>query len=252
MNKQSEKVAEHLLEQAMKKEWPCTETSGQGNREYNVLVNDLEHYPHLFVLSCLMDRQKRSDDVCDIPYRICKEFAPDYTLEQLASHSQQDYIDWFLREKPHRFNSTMAQVFYEAVHRIADVYDGDVSRIWKGEPKSSEVIYQFLCFKGCGVKIATMTANLLHRDHGVKYADYSSLDVSPDVHTLRVMNRLGLIDEPPLVEYAIYRARSIYPEYPGIIDKVCWEIGRTYCHPQNPDCTNCPMKSVCPSNGANT
>lgn len=47
------------------------------------------------------------------------------------------------------------------------------------------------------------------------------------------------------LEMTIYRARELYPCYPGIIDVACREIGREYCHPKNPDCESCPMSSCC-------
>ena len=140
----------------------------------------------------------------------------------------------------------MAKNFCSAVKRIVKDYDGDASRIWANEPSSAEVIYRFLQFKGVGVKIATMAANILHRDYGVKFSDYHSLDVSADTHVLRVMCRLGLINDRNSIEQAIYKARDISPDYPGIIDRFCWELGKDgICSEQTPRCSECPMNDVC-------
>lgn len=243
------KVEKKLLDYALSihpKE--CEPVTSSSIPEYEPAWQDIENLPHLFVLSCLMDRQFKSEKAWEIPYLVCKFFAPDYSLEKLAAHSEEEYIQFFQKEKLHRFNKDMATVFYQGVHRIMNEYDGDASRIWSGRPSSALVIYRFLCFKGCGVKIASMAANILHRDFGIEYSDYSSLDVSPDTHVYRVMFRLSLIEKKNVPELVIYKARSIYPQYPAVIDKACWTIGRSWCQEHNPDCTNCPLRDVCSSN----
>ena len=47
------------------------------------------------------------------------------------------------------------------------------------------------------------------------------------------------------VDLAIYRARSINPNYPGILDKCCWNIGRKFCDPTNPKCDECDLNKIC-------
>ena len=145
----------------------------------------------------------------------------------------------------HRFNEDMAQNFISAVKRIKDEYDGDASRIWSGRPSSAEVVYRFLCFDGVGIKIATMATNILHRDLGVQYADMSAIDISPDVQVRRVLNRLGFINNETDIQQAIYKAKAIHPQYPGIIDQLCWKVGRDYCHPSNPNCKSCELNDIC-------
>ena len=41
----------------------------------------------------------------------------------------------------------------------------------------------------------------------------------------------------------VYKARELNPDFPGIIDFSCWEIGRTYCRPKNPKCAECIVKN---------
>lgn len=147
-------------------------------------------------------------------------------------------------------NETMAVVFYEALQRIHDVYNDDASEIWEGCPNSAAVVCRFLQFKGAGVKIATMAANLLVRDYHVEMADYCSIDISPDAHVRRTFHRLGLTPSEGNPEMTICKARELHPRYPGIIDVACWEIGKEHCHLKNPDCESCPMSSRCPTHGA--
>lgn len=94
-------------------------------------------------------------------------------------------------------------------------------------------------------KIATMAANILARQFKIPFSDYYSIDISPDVHILRVMRRTGLVDNNADLDSIIYKARELNPEFPGIIDFSCWEIGRTWCRPSNPNCNECIINSEC-------
>lgn len=44
-----------------------------GLEEAEKILNDLEHFPHFFVLACVMDRQVRAGRAWAIPYRVGKE-----------------------------------------------------------------------------------------------------------------------------------------------------------------------------------
>ena len=213
--------------------------------ECNKKICDLANTPHFFVLACLMDRQMNSAKAFKIPYIISQEYGE--SIDELCNHSLEDYIAKF--NNLHRFEKVMAECFYNAVHLIKDKYDGDASRIWTGRPSSALVVLRFLEFQGCGSKIATMAANILQRDLKVEYSDYCSIDISTDVHVMRVLRRLGLLSKNASPDEARYLARSINPEYPGIIDYPCWEWGQKYCRPASPKCKECPMESVCPKVG---
>jgi adenine-specific DNA glycosylase len=58
------------------------------------------------------------------------------------------------------------------------------------------------------------------------------------------MKRMDYISEEK-PEMAIYKARELHPEFPGIIDLACWEIGVKYCEKENPKCESCIVKSEC-------
>ena len=203
-------------------------------------------HPHLYVLSCLMDKQIDADRAWRIPFTVCDTIGA-YDIYELNSIPEDNYRALFNEKKLHRFNDSMAKVFKSAIGRIIEDYRGDASSIWEGKPGSAAVVARFLGFEGCGIKIATMATNLLHRALSVPYSDYYSVDISPDVHIMRVMNRLGLFpggtsDDRTL---AIYRAREINPQYPGILDGLFWEVGRNYCHPTSPSCQKCTLNDVC-------
>ena len=90
-----------------------------------------------------------------------------------------------------------------------------------------------------------MAANILARRFKVEFSDYFSIDVSADVHVRRVFARLGLVPEKASVEQTVFRARALHPEFPGLMDMPCFKIGRSWCKPKEPACTDCYMSGVC-------
>ena len=210
----------------------------------NTLLNDIEHYPHAYVLACLMNSQVTVDKAWSIPYKV-KEALKSFEIDVLGSQTLQFYQDLFVSQSLHRFPNAKAEVFYSAIHHIQENYDGDASKIWEGNPSSAAVVYRFLQFRGCGVKIATMATNILARNFKISLLDYYSIDISADVHVKRVFERTGLVPKNAPIEHIIYKARELNPEFPGIIDYSCWEIGSTYCRPTNPRCSECPIRSEC-------
>ena len=90
-----------------------------------------------------------------------------------------------------------------------------------------------------------MATNILIREYKIKVSDFEAIDVSVDSQVEKVMPRLGLVSQNPTKEEIIIKAREMNPEYPGIIDRTLWKVGREYCHNTNPDCDNCPLKNEC-------
>lgn len=218
-----------------------------GEPQTDALLNDLTDYPHAFVLGCVMDRQVKAEVAWRIPFRISEKIGG-FSMEDLSALSAEDVMRLMSGPEPlHRFVATMADCFHSAVQRIKTVYAGDAARIWTGQPPSAEVVYRFLEFDGVGPKIGTMAANILARDFKVPFADYVSIDISADVHVRRVFARLGLCAADATVEQVIYRAKALHPEFPGVMDLPCWEIGRNWCHSREPECAGCYMKDLCPS-----
>ena len=163
------------------------------NPKADALLNDLEHYPHAFVLACVMDRQMKAERAWLIPYLFSQKIG-DFEFEHLRSLSLPEIRDLMIKPVPlHRYPERMSDNFYEAVRLIADRYSGDASNIWRGKPSSAEVVYRFLQFRGVGPKIATMATNILARELKVPLSDYYSVDISADVHVRRVFVRLGLV-----------------------------------------------------------
>ena len=214
------------------------------NQNQNKLLNDLDHYPHAFVLACIMDKQITAERAWAIPYKVYEELG-NFNIDFLAKVELKEYKELFNKGSYHRFNNDSAKYFYKAILKIKNDYGGDASKIWSNNPSSASVVSRFLEFEGSGPKIATMAANILARQFKIPMSDYYSIDISTDVHIKRVMERLGYLKEKATNTQIIYKAREICPEYPGIIDHTCWDIGRTYCHPKNPNCISCPLNIEC-------
>ena len=217
-----------------------------GTQEADKLLNDLTKYPHAFVLASIMDQQIKAERAWLIPYQLKRKLG-NFKMRTLLSLSAKDVHRLMTKPKPlHRYNK-MSKYLFSGIQRIAEQYKSDASRIWLGKPSSADVIYRFLEFEGVGPKIATMAANILARDFKIQFSDYSSIDISVDVHIRRVFRRLQLCPENAEGLQFTYKARALHPEFPGIMDLPCWEIGRQWCKPGNPECQDCYMSDLCPS-----
>ncbi len=216
------------------------------NDEADGLLNDLERFPHAFVLASLMDRQIRAERAWLIPYKISRTLGT-FAFPELLKVKQEQYQTIFNGFKLHRFNEMMSKIFYLGIQTIHNKYDDDASNIWKNNPGSATVVLRFLSFSGAGIKIATMATNILARDFKIPMKDHLCIDISPDRHIKRVFGRLGFVSNDANNEEVIYAARDLNPEYPGIFDLSCWEIGRNWCKPGVPLCKECYLTQVCPN-----
>ena len=222
-------------------------------KQYEKLKTSSEHKgggfnknkPYLFVLGCVMDRQIKASKAWQIPKDIEKYFKV-HNFEQLQQIPPGEIKKYFIEKKPHRFNDKMADCFNEAVKKIHIQYKDDASLIWAGVKSAATVIYRFLEFKGVGLKIATMAVNLLDQENVFsKGFDRSAIDISPDRHVQRVMTRLGLVSESPSVNQIVFKAKEIYPPFPGLLDLPFYDVGKKYCHAREPQCSSCPFYLCC-------
>ncbi len=246
MDSNQERIVKILIEKGeelLRK--PYKKIEYTGNPEADDLLNDLENFPHAFVLGSIMDRQIKAKKAWIIPYQISQEIGG-FEFLRLLKVSEDEFKEIFNRKNLHRFNDDMAKYFYLGIQKIHKDYSDDASNIWKGNPRSATIVKRFLEFEGVGIKIATMAANILAREFKIPMKDHICIDISPDRHVKRVFKRLGFIPENASNAELIYTARELNPEYPGIFDLSCWKIRRDYCKPQNPDCEHCYLNAYCP------
>lgn len=218
-----------------------------GNKEADILLNDLEKNPHAYVLACVMDRQIKAEKAWGIPYLFSKEIGS-FEFQKLILLSEEDCKRIFQEKKLHRFNEQMAINFYLAIQKIHEKYNDDASNIWKENLSSNLIVRKFLEFRGVGVKIATMATNILARSFKIPMSDYKGIDISPDIQVKKVFERIGFIPKKSTNEILIYGAKELNPEYPGIFDFSCWEIGRKWCRTTNPKCNDCYLNKYCKKN----
>lgn len=244
MNKK--KITEILIQKGNKLlNLPYKKIEFTKNFKADTLLNNLEKYPHAFVLACVMDRQIKAERAWLVPYKIYQEIGS-FEFSKLLSLSLKEIKEIFKERKLHRFNDIMAENFYSAIQKIHSDYKDKTSNIWKNKPRSATIVRRFLEFKGVGIKIATMAANILARAFKIPMKDYICIDISPDVHVKRVFKRLGFISKNASNDELIYYARELNPKYPGIFDLSAWGIGRNWCRPKKPDCKNCYLSKYCP------
>jgi endonuclease III len=248
MNPSQRKIVQILIERGDELlKQPYEKLEFTGDQKADDLLNNLEKFPHAFVLACIMDRQIKAEKAWLIPYEVSKEIGG-FEFAKLAKLTQSDIHGIFKRKNLHRFNNMMASSFFEAIKRIQNEYNSNAADIWNDRQGSATIVRRFMRFNGVKIKIATMATNILARDFKIPMTDYISIDISPDRHVRRVFKRLGFTLDEENIDDLIYCARELNPFYPGIFDLACWEIGREWCKPDNPTCTKCYLFENCPRN----
>jgi endonuclease III len=149
-----------------------------------------------------------------------------------------------LPQKP-RYTNAAPRTFQDICRIVVDDFEDNAENIWKNR-RAMDVKRTLLSVFGVGSGIANMSLVLIEGLYHLTFSDrdYESMDIKPDVHTMRVLYRLGV--SPAINETeAIVAARKLSPAYPGLIDGPLWSIGRNWCHPTYPECTSCPLNTCC-------
>lgn len=87
------KVKEHLLVTLGKNRFLHPEENSVhlvDNPKINEFLNDLEHFPHAYVLACLMDRQIKAERAWTIPWAV-KEALGSFDIEVLGKQPLEYY-----------------------------------------------------------------------------------------------------------------------------------------------------------------
>ena len=178
----------------------------------------IKENPFAFIFACVLDRGTKAEIIWTLPYYI-KERTGVFTPTYFNSLSLDAIYELFtkLPKKP-RYLKAAPRTVKELSQMIINDYEGKAANLWK-EPSAPALQETLQTIHGVGPGIASMTILLLEKTRGVTFSDYdhSKMDIKPDVHTTRVLFRLGFIPEES-TSLALEAARKINPRYPVEID----------------------------------
>lgn len=223
--------------------------------------------PFAFVLAASLDRGIPAEVAWTFPLWI-REWLGHLDPARIARMSVAD-IGRVLDSCPrrHRYTAAAPRTVKEVAALVMVEGKGDARKLWEG--KSATAVHSvFMRVYGIGEGLASMIVALLDRVFRVPFSeqDRRDMDVKPDVHVVRVLARLGLIDPPqtPADRYscdrggpssqtlldAVAAAREMCPAHPSSLDAPLWIVGRRWCDAYAPKCRQCPLSTLCPHEGA--
>lgn len=216
---------------------------------YNEEADNLvRQEPVAFVFAVIMDQGARAEIIWEIPYHL-KRIMGHLDVNKIAEMGDKDLSQVFERlpQKP-RYWKTAARRLRNASQQIIDRYGGNAENIWNDNPKAGDLQSRFDNFDGIGQKKASMATRILGMDLNKPIRSWSEIDVSVDEMIMRVFPRAGL-SRTNNIQEIIDSARRLNPSFPGALDLPCWDIGRRWCSPLEPDCANCYIGQICPKVG---
>lgn len=201
--------------------------------------------PYAFSIATCLDRGTKAEIIWTIPYYIKNDLGH-LDPHQIYRMSLDELSDLFGRlPKRPRYKNDAPKTVRDITRIVIEECDGDASNIWKNK-KAADVKRTFKSVHGVGEGIANMGVLLIEKTFNVQFSDLdrTRMDIKPDVHTMRVLYRLGASDSET-TGAAILAARRLNPRFPGAVDAALWEIGRRFCFSANPNCTICPVSEMC-------
>lgn len=201
--------------------------------------------PYAFAMAVCLDRGTKAEIIWTIPYYIKNDLGH-LDPRQIYKMSLDELADLFARlpQRP-RYVNAAPRTVHELTRIVIEECDGDAFNLWRNK-RAAEVHRTFLSIHGVGPGIASMGVLLIEKTFGIRFSDLdrTRMDIKPDVHTVRVLYRLG-VSEIETTDAAIESTRKLNPGFPGAVDGALWELGRRYCFASNPNCAECPMNHIC-------
>jgi len=201
--------------------------------------------PYAFAIAACLDRGTKAEIIWTIPYYIKNDLGH-LDPHRIYKMPLDELTALFARLPQHpRYVNDAPRTVCELTCIVIEECDGDAFNLWKGR-RAAEVKRTLMSIHGVGPGIASMGVLLIEKTFGIRFDDLdrTHMDIKPDVHTVRVLYRLGVSDAEN-IDSAITAARRLKPEFPGGVDGALWEIGRRFCFASNPNCTDCPMNGKC-------
>jgi endonuclease III len=201
--------------------------------------------PYAFLIAVCLDRGTKAQVIWTIPYdmkmklgHLDPQLIYEMSLDELADLFTQ------LPRKPRYLNDAPKTV-RDLTRFVIEECSGDTSLVWEGR-RAADVNRILRSIHGVGAGIANMGVLLIEKAFDKRFSDLdrTRMDIKPDVHTVRVLYRLGA-SEAETIEAAIEASRRMNPSFPGSLDGALWEIGRRWCFASSPNCEDCPMSRDC-------
>ena len=200
--------------------------------------------PYAFLIASCLDRGNRSDIIRTIPNALKQRLG---ALDVAAVAEMPEHkLDGIIRALPHkpRYVNAAPRTILNLSRMIRDRFGGRAEKMWEGR-SSVRFESDLRTVHGVGPGIASMTTNLVIRLHGDVFSrdGLHAVDIKPDMHTRRVLHRLG-IAAMESDDAALEAARRLNPRYAGGLDAPLWSLGRQWCRPA-PSCRACPLVRQC-------
>jgi uncharacterized HhH-GPD family protein len=196
-----------------------------------------------FLVGVIVDYQMPAERAWSLPCRL-KARLDGWGPSYLAANPQEVHAAFQRSPKLHRFPNQTPRFVVAGAQQVLEDYAGDAGTIWSDSPTASLLQERLREFSGISQKKAAMTVEILVRDLGVDVLEMSGSDIAYDVHVRRVMLRTGLAKTDNVV-HMVEVARTLHPTRPGELDFPLWDIGKRWCHKQNPQCSACTLENVC-------
>lgn len=205
----------------------------------------IKQEPLAFLFAVILDQGAVAERIWEIPYYF-KGLLGHLDVHKIANMTDAEIQGVFakLPSKP-RYWITASKRIKNASIRVVNKYQGKAENIWNDNPTAGDLQARLDSFDGVGQKKASMATRILGMDLNVRIRNWSEMDVSVDAMIKRVFPRAGLSNTEHASEI-IGQTRQLNPSFPGGLDYPCWDIGRRWCFPQNPNCRDCYISDVCP------
>jgi endonuclease III len=174
--------------------------------------------PFAFALAVSLQRGISAEVIWTFPYDL-RAALGHLDPARIAAMSL-DNLDRVIRGLPNRprYVNDAPRTARELSRLVVEEYGGDASRIWT-DRSAADVKAAFRSLYGVGQGIADLAVLLLEDRYGLRFSDsdHRDTDIKPDMHTRRVLHRLGVAaDASP--DEALAAARRLHPSFPGDLD----------------------------------
>ena len=200
--------------------------------------------PYAFLIACCLDRGTKVETIWTIPYDLRQKLGALDIVDIAATTPR--HLDAVIRSLPQRprWANDAPRTILDLSRMIRDRFDARAENMWN-DRSPAQFEGDLRSIHGVGRGIASMTTNLLIRRYDNVFSnDLHTVDIKPDIHTRKVLYRLGIAANDSDIT-AVEAARQLNPPFPGALDGPLWWVGRQWCHRSTPDCEACALVHRC-------